>query len=57
MDKGKGKEEFVECLTKEGEVIKNKDEIVAEIEKVWGNLLNTSCRRGSARGRERKVLK
>ncbi|ELU03004.1 hypothetical protein CAPTEDRAFT_203313 [Capitella teleta] len=55
MNKGRGKEEFVEFLTEEGEVIKNKDEIVAEIEKVWGNLLNTSCSRGSARDRERKV--
>jgi exonuclease III len=42
MNKGKGKEELVEFLTEEGEAIKNEDEIVVEIEKVWGKLLNTS---------------
>ncbi|ELT95324.1 hypothetical protein CAPTEDRAFT_211571 [Capitella teleta] len=42
MNKGKGKEELVEFLTEEGEAIKNEDEIVAEIEKVWGKLLNKS---------------
>ncbi|ELT97600.1 hypothetical protein CAPTEDRAFT_205878 [Capitella teleta] len=42
MNKGKGKEELAEFLTEEGEAIKNEDEIVAEIEKVWGKLLNTS---------------
>ncbi|ELU15661.1 hypothetical protein CAPTEDRAFT_187138 [Capitella teleta] len=39
MDKGKGKEELVEFLTEEGEVIKNEDDILAEIEKVWGALV------------------
>ncbi|ELU10911.1 hypothetical protein CAPTEDRAFT_211652, partial [Capitella teleta] len=42
INKGKGKEELVEFLTEEGEAIKNEDEIVVEIEKVWGKLLNTS---------------
>ncbi|ELT96537.1 hypothetical protein CAPTEDRAFT_216074 [Capitella teleta] len=41
MNKGKGKEELAEFLAGEGEAIKNEDEIVVEIEKVWGKLLNT----------------
>ncbi|ELU11804.1 hypothetical protein CAPTEDRAFT_190784 [Capitella teleta] len=39
MDKGKGKEELVEFLTEEGEVIKNEDDILAEIEKVWDDVI------------------